>query len=194
MRKIFSYKWFTDDMAVYISFLRGINVAGHASITMKQLVEAYCSLSLKHVQTHLQSGNVVFESQGSNVEVLGKKLENAIEQKTGLKVGVIIRTPAHIKWVLDNNVFRIKEKNEALYVTFLSCVPEASLVKNIDRTAFIPDEFCVVKDQIFLYCPNGYGRTKLSNVFFERKLKCVGTTRNWNTINAVYELAGKKRG
>jgi uncharacterized protein (DUF1697 family) len=51
------------------------------------------------------------------------------------------------------------------------------------------DEFPVQGREIYLRCPNGYGRTRLTNVFFEKKLNMPATTRNWNTVSALYRIA-----
>ncbi len=44
---------------------------------------------------------------------------------------------------------------------------------------------------IYLRLPLGYGRTKLNNAWFERKLGTAATTRNWRTVRALVELAGE---
>jgi uncharacterized protein (DUF1697 family) len=53
------------------------------------------------------------------------------------------------------------------------------------------DRFKIREKEIYLYCPNGYGTSKLSNNFFERKFKVTATTRNWKTVNKLVELAEK---
>ncbi len=51
------------------------------------------------------------------------------------------------------------------------------------------NECSMGRQEIFMHCPNGYGRTKLNNAFFERKLKMPATTRNWKTVIALYDMA-----
>jgi uncharacterized protein (DUF1697 family) len=53
-----------------------------------------------------------------------------------------------------------------------------------------PDEFRIAGREVYLLCPNGYGKTKLNNTLWERKLKVGATTRNWNTVTKLLELAG----
>lgn len=43
---------------------------------------------------------------------------------------------------------------------------------------------------VYLKLPHGYGRTKLNNAFFERKLGTAATTRNWRTVVALAVMAG----
>jgi uncharacterized protein (DUF1697 family) len=44
-------------------------------------------------------------------------------------------------------------------------------------------------EEIYLYCPSGYGKTKYTNGFFERKLGVTATTRNWKTVITLFEVA-----
>ena len=93
--------------------------------------------------------------------------------------------------MIDNNPF-IKKKGiqlDKLHVTFLGTLPESSLVKAIEKLNFSPDEFVITGREIYLHCPGGYGNTKLSNNFFEKKLFVKATTRNWNTVNKLWEMA-----
>ena len=53
------------------------------------------------------------------------------------------------------------------------------------------DEFAAAEREIFLFCPNGYGRTKLNNTFFEKKLAVPATTRNWKTVLSLIRMCGE---
>jgi uncharacterized protein (DUF1697 family) len=77
-----------------------------------------------------------------------------------------------------------------LYVTFLSDAPAQLNVEEIKKAKGPSEEFFISGREIYLFCPDGYGRTKLSNNFFEKKLGSVATTRNWKTVNKLSELAG----
>jgi len=75
------------------------------------------------------------------------------------------------------------------YVTFLEVAPDRKLVTAIDGGAYLPDEFVVDGREVFVRCPNGYGRTKINNTYFERKLATRATTRNWNTVTLLLDWA-----
>ena len=51
------------------------------------------------------------------------------------------------------------------------------------------DELVVRGRDVYLHCPNGYGTTKINNTFFEKRLKAIATTRNWNSVTTLLELA-----
>jgi uncharacterized protein (DUF1697 family) len=96
-----------------------------------------------------------------------------------------------MKVVLSNNPF-LSEKNideSKLHVTFLGEFPSKEQIKKTETLNYEPDRFNIAGKEIYLYCPNGYGRTKLNNNFFENKLNVMATTRNWNTVKKLVEMA-----
>ncbi len=175
--------------------LRGINVSGQKKIKMEELEQLYKSLGFTHVRTYIQSGNVIFESLSSDTSDLVNKIETSIKQTFGFFVTVIIRTKNEFQNVINNNPFygTRQEDTAKLYVTFLSDTPYASSIQAINPLENKSDEWFISGKEIFLFCPNGYGRTKLTNNFFEKKLKLSATTRNWNTVNKLYEIVKENK-
>ena len=174
-------------MKTYISMIRGINVSGQKKIKMNELKLLYESLNFQNVVTYIQSGNIIFEQTDSEYSVLSKNIEEKILGAFGFNVTVFIRTVNDLKKIVKNNPFLKKREKDInkLHVTFLSHKPSQSLTDEIDILKYKPDEFYLNENEIYLFCPNGYGRTKLSNNFFERKLKVSATTRNWKTLNKL---------
>lgn len=177
-------------MATYIALLRGINVSGQRKIKMDELKILFESLYFKNVRTYIQSGNVVFEDGETDSGLLGKIIEDKILKDLGLEVYVIIRNQVQLKAILRDNPFMTSGNSEisALYVTFLSDYPNDTFLDRIKEVCYTPDEFSFIGREVYLFCPNGYGRTKLNNSFFENKLKLKATTRNWKTINELNEM------
>jgi uncharacterized protein (DUF1697 family) len=181
-------------MNTYISFLRGINVGGHAKIKMKDLAELYESLGFKNVRTYVQSGNVVFESNGNNIDPIIKKIETGIQKQFGLDVKVMVRTPEEIKRIIKNNPF-LKRKDidiVRLHVIFLSRKPEPALIKDLKINKKESEEFLISGSEIYLYFPEGMGTAKLQPGILEKKLNIAATARNWNTVNALAEMSKLK--
>ena len=181
-------------MQIFISILRGINVSGQKKILMADLKALYESLKFKEVITYIQSGNVIFKSDGKLSDLdLAKKIEAVIYKKYDFKVPVIIRNVEEIRKVISINPF-LKEKSiniDRLFVTFLSEIPGQLNLENIKKIDYSPDRFTVIDKEVFLYVPGSYGETKLSNNFFESKLKVTATTRNWKTINQLLGIASR---
>lgn len=175
-------------MNTYISMLRGINVAGKKRIKMDELKALYESLGFKNVKTYIQSGNVVFQCSDSNASKLVKKIGEEIKQSFGLTVTVVIRTKEEYKQVIKRNPFQDKDLSK-LHITFLSESVENPPIKRLEMAKSGMEEFDLSGKEIYLFCPNGYGRTKLTNNFFEKQLNISATTRNWRTVNALSAMA-----
>ena len=178
-------------MSKNLALLRGINVGGQQAIRMEALKLLFEALGYKRVRTYIQSGNVVFEDDSMDGVSLGFRIEEKIMQDLCMEVSVMIRSHDQLKNVLLNNPFsgKVTEKT-SLYVTFLSGVPSEIDLEKVSSVIYPPDEFIISGSEIYVHCPLGYGKTKLNNTFFERKLKLKATTRNWRTINELNAMMG----
>ena len=171
-------------MTTWILLLQGINVSGQKRMPMPELQSLLAGLGLQSARTYIQSGNAVFACPETDRAVLGEMIGNAIVEKFGFTTPVFLRTAAEMARVAGENPFLTARSEDpaCLHVTFLSAplTPEsrASLIAPVG----IPDEMQCEQEEIYLFCPQGYGRTKLNNAFFERKLKIQVTTRNWNSV------------
>jgi uncharacterized protein (DUF1697 family) len=175
-------------MAIYISLLRGINVGGQNKISMEDLRKIYESLGLKSVKTYIQSGNVIFQYSNTSTTKLANKIESKIKQYFKLDVAVLILTKNEFHMVIENNPFHNEDQNK-IHTTFISSCPTDIPIDDMNKIKDRSELFSIIDKQIYLFCPNGYGKSKLSNMFFERKLKVIATTRNWKTVSALYDIA-----
>jgi len=177
-------------MTTYIALLRGINVSGQNKIRTEVLRHLVEELGLQKVQTYVQSGNVLFESDESDTSNLAGQIEMQITKTLGMMVPVLVRSAADFGCILKTNPFVSGRQEDPgqLYVTFLHQLPDLALAAMLQPPAGEMDEFAIIGQEVFLFCPNGYGRTKLSNNWFERKLNQVATTRNWKTVNTLYQM------
>lgn len=181
-------------MKTFISMLRGINVSGQNKIRMAELKSLYESLGLVNVETYVQSGNVIFDTSAQDASKLTALIEAQIKRSFGYAVSVFVRDAKDFQHILRSNPFLIgrNEDPAKLHVTFLYGSPSKSKLNGLIAPSGEADEFFVGEKEIFLFCPNGYGGTKLSNTFFERKLNVPATTRNWKTVNALYQMTNKR--
>lgn len=175
----------------YIALLRGINVSGQKKIKMIDLKNLFEALGFKNVKTYIQSGNVIFDYNSIDIEKLANEIEKKISEIFGFFVNIVIRTDEELRNIINNNPL-VKDPNvefDNLYVTFMLDIPDSSSVKLLDEKKEENEKLSIISREIYLYCPNGYGRTKLNNVMIEKKLKTVATTRNWKTINNLLEMS-----
>ena len=178
-------------MPVYVALLRGINVGTHRQMPMRDLVAVCDGLGYREVETYLRSGNVVFRTSGSSANQVSAALESAIAERFGFEVTTLVRTRRDLESVVAGNPF--VERGAAidrLHVTFLQDKPARSAVDAIDPDEGRGDDFEVVGREVYLHCPNGYGRSRLTNPFWERRLRTSATTRNWKTVHALVDMAG----
>jgi uncharacterized protein (DUF1697 family) len=179
---------------VYIALLRGINVTGRNKIAMKDLRTLVATSGAEDVETYLQSGNVVFRSSTSDPARVGRAIQSRIQSQLGLEVVVLVRTAEDFRRAMEANPL-VSDSRERTYLhlTFLAEPPDSERAATLREAAdaHAPDLFRLGTREIYLYCPGGYGRTKLNNAFFERKLAVAATTRNWRTVTALADLAGR---
>jgi uncharacterized protein (DUF1697 family) len=175
---------------VYVSMLRAVNVSARNRIPMADLRDLFERHGHTDVATYVQSGNVVSRSSARGAGAVERAISAAIAADLGLDVTVLVRTLAQLDHVLDTNPFLAAGGDpKVLHVTFLATPPARDQVAPLDEREHAPDEFHVAGREVYVSCPGGYGRTKINNSWFERKLGVAATTRNWNTIGEIAELA-----
>jgi uncharacterized protein (DUF1697 family) len=180
-------------MTVYVSMLRAVNVGGTSRIKMDALRAVYESIGLEDVRTLLASGNVVFRSSIADRQQLVKRIMQQIERQLDLEVEVILRTLAEVASIVERGpVLSPRAEPSKLHVMFLAGVPDpaaqAALVK-WHKASGLPEMLELRGPEIYLYYPQGVGRSKLSGAVLENKLNVPGTTRNWNTLAKLLDTA-----
>jgi uncharacterized protein (DUF1697 family) len=181
-------------MPKYIALLRGINVSGKNKIRMIELKTLCEELGFQEVTTYLQSGNVVFKTPTkSKPRQLAKDITARIKATFDYDVSVLVITGNDIHRVHQNNPFINKENTDTTgcYVTFLFNPSPKGLVESLSLPPKETGRFHSCENEIYVHCPDGYGKTKINNQFFEKTLKTSATTRNWNTINALLDLVSE---
>jgi uncharacterized protein (DUF1697 family) len=181
-------------MTVFVSMLRAVNVGGGSRIKMDALKELYASLGFNDVRTLLASGNVLFRSRIKSREQLGKRIMQEIERRLDLRVEVILRTLAEIESVVERGpVLSPQADMSKLLVMFLAGVPDAQSQAQLLKTHKGSEMIEIRGPEIYLYYPDGVGRSRLSGAAIENQLRVSGTARNWNTLIKLIE-AGRALG
>jgi uncharacterized protein (DUF1697 family) len=176
-------------MEQFIAIIRGINVGGHNRVNMQVLREALVKKKLQDVQTYIQSGNIVFKTEHGTPEDCAGLIREVLKQKFKADVPVLVRSEKEWRQTIKKNPFlKSTDDHTKLLVTFLPEKPLAADVKALSKIQFPHDEFKVVGADIYLHCKNGYGRTDISNTFYEKHLKMTNTTRNWRSVLMIAEM------
>ncbi|MFI5680303.1 DUF1697 domain-containing protein [Streptomyces cellulosae] len=178
-------------MTTYAALLRGINVGGSRKVPMADLRALMEGLGHDNVRTYLQSGQATFAGDHGDEDALAAELREAIEKRFGFVVDVIVRDHAYLKAVADACPFPAAElEAKQLHVTYFSAPVAEERFAEIDRAAFLPEEFRLGDRALYLYAPNGLGRSKLAEQLSKPRLNkgLIATSRNWNTVLKLVEM------
>jgi uncharacterized protein (DUF1697 family) len=178
-------------MPVMISMLRGVNVGGHHKIKMDALRTLYVSLKLEEPRTYVQSGNVIFRTNEKNLSQLAKKIQDGIERTFGFRPEVILRTTDELRKAIAASPFASRRNLEPgkILVTFLAGEPAPEAHATLDGFKSYPEELHLKGRELYIYFPNGAGKSKLPWSSVERLVKVTGTARNWNSVTKMLEMA-----
>lgn len=174
-------------MKKYIALLRGINVGGHKKFPKADQLEMLSKLGVSSPQVYLHTGNWIFESSESK-ENLETQISNLINDEYGWEVPIIVRTHSELKTILDACPFK-DETLKKSYFVILSKSPSQEKVTEISKISYPKETFYLTPQCVYLFSQDGASKAKLSNNFFENKLKVQATTRNYNTLQKLVELS-----
>ena len=171
-------------MKKYIILLRGINVSGKNKIQMEALRELLKELNFTNVHNYIQSGNIVLDSE-ETASVVCQKIRKGIQDTFGIEVPILARTVAQWSQLVENYLFSL-ENEKIVAFTFLNATSKET---NIAIQSLGEDQYKINGDIVYLHCPTGFARTKLTNTRIEKKLNVIATTRNLRTKLKLLELA-----
>ena len=163
-----------------IALLRAINVGGNRTVAMSDLRDLLTSLGFDNVRSLLQSGNLVFDSKKSAAQVEAQ-LEKESKKRFGIDIDFFVRSAKEVDAIIEANPFPKEAKNDPgrLVVLFLKGGGDgAALQKTIKGREIARGK----GNQIYVYYPDGQGRSKLTNALIEKTLGTRATARNWNTV------------
>jgi uncharacterized protein (DUF1697 family) len=175
-------------MMTHLALLRGINVGGKNVLPMKDLAKMFSGAGGSNVRTYIQSGNVIFDARSGAPKIV-EIVTTQIEKRYGYRVPMVLRTSEQLLKTIRDNPFLPKVADPRwLHVYFLADLPNARSIASLDAARSTPDAFHVLGQEIYLHVPNGMGRTKLTNAYFDSKLSTTCTARNWATVLKLSEL------
>ena len=178
-------------MPTYVALLRGINLGPRNRVPMKGLAALAEALGVQNARTFIASGNLLFEAPAALAKTLPDALHAGIQKEFNVRSPVILRTHAELARLPAANPFLQRgEDPDWLHVAFLDRKPASH---SADPKKVLPDEFKLLGREVFLFTPNGLGRSKVSNAFIEGGAGVVSTVRNWRTVTKLIELSSEAR-
>jgi uncharacterized protein (DUF1697 family) len=178
-------------MQVVVALLRGVNIGGHNLIRMEALRLLCESLKLRDACTYVQSGNVVFRTARKDLDAVGRQIAGAIERDFGFRPAVMCRTAGELRAVVAGNPFAGRPGLEPakLAVVFLTTDPGEEARQRFLAIKAGPEELRAAGRELYIYFPDGMGRSKLTPSVMDRALGMSGTARNWNSVTRLLEMA-----
>ncbi|HSL21659.1 MAG TPA: DUF1697 domain-containing protein [Vicinamibacterales bacterium] len=177
----------------YVALMRAINVAGHGRVTMTAVRDVFGAAGCRHVQTCIQSGNVIFDAQPRDLQAIMAKARHALRRLLGEEPRILIRTARDIARLLETAPFktrREKARNVKLYVAFLSEKPRPTPTFPVVSAAEALEAIGMRELEVFIVSrPKASGFFGLPNNFVEAQLGVPATTRNWSTVKKIADAA-----
>ncbi len=177
-------------MTTIVCLLKGVNL-GNRRMKMETLRAACESLGLRNPCTLLQSGNVVFDTAAEDLPALAGRIEQAIRDTFGFHSDVVLRTASEMRQVVDASPFAARSGLHPgkLVVTFLAADPGEKARQAALLLRSEPEELHILGRELYIYFPNGMGRTKLPLAKIEKTFGAPATSRNWNTVTKLLDMA-----
>jgi uncharacterized protein (DUF1697 family) len=178
-------------MSVHIALLRAVNLGGSTQVAMADLRSLLTRLELADPQTLLQSGNVVFRSDGRKPADLERLLEAETAKRLKLKTDFFVRSAKEWQAIIARNPFPTEAKRDPgrLVVMCMKDAPHSDNVKMLQAAITGPEVARIEGREAYIVFPAGIGRSRLTHVLTEKKLGTRGTSRNWNTVLKIGALA-----
>lgn len=177
-------------MNTYIALLRGINVSGQKKILMTDLRDLLTKSGFENVQTYIQSGNVIFESEEANTNVLSDKIEQIIRDQYGFEVPTLVILPKAMEKAVSRNPFIVHPDIEetGTYFTFLKDSPNKEGIEKFNAVSYPGETFQLIDNVVYYHCSIGFGKAKFTNKMMENKLGTRATTRNFKTTMKLISM------
>ncbi len=176
----------------YVALLRSVNVAGHGRIAMNELRASFERLGFADVTTYIQTGNVLFTTSSRSEQAVAAAIEEQLDADFGDAPAVIVRSVPELVRIGGSSPYAKAGATPARHhVTFLASAPAKKALAALDLPPSGRDELVVDGREVYVYTPDGYAGTKYTGTFLERRLGVVSTTRNWNTVTKLCDLAGR---
>lgn len=173
-------------MTKYVALLRGIG-PGNPNMHQSKLCEALESLGFSSVRGVISSGNVIFESQITNVKILEAMIEKTWPEQLGFNSTTVVRSQKQLQKLVKANPFGdlVHGSSSYLLVTFFKNPTKVTyslpytplnkpykLVANLDKTLFTVTDNTIIKTTDLM-------------TWLEKEFGKQITSRTWLTVHRI---------
>lgn len=181
-------------MPTYVILLRAVNVGGYGKLSMADFRQTLSALGFKNVETYIQSGNAVADSN-LPADKVGTSISRALEKLTGAQVEVIVRTHDQLDGLIRANPFPAEAANDGarVHVSFLSApagpTAHAALESIVQKYPNRRDRYHLAGEHIYFHFPDGAADIKFTGKALDKAIAATGTARNWNTVLKLHAIS-----
>ena len=177
-------------MQRYIALLRGINVGGKNKISMKELKAGFEELGFRDVVTYLNSGNVIFSSEGYDPQALAEMIKAMIKRYFSFDIAIYIIRQRDLQERLTHIPDWSGTEDKTIYDNLIFLMPSLTyevLSEKLGAPNADLEQVFSYKDVVFWsYLRKDYQKT---NWWKKTASTSVGKQITIRTINTVRKIA-----
>jgi uncharacterized protein (DUF1697 family) len=178
----------SDRSKHYVAFLRAINVGGRF-VKMNVLSNIFSLAGFENVRTFIQSGNVIFDSEETDAELLEERIGRLLQKELGFEVNAMIRTMSELEAMVRRNPFKELPSGTKVSVAFMS----AALKEKMKTPFFSPKrdvEIIEVRGRN-AFCVHHLveGKWGYPNLLLEKTFRVRTTVRFWQVLSNLVDFA-----
>jgi uncharacterized protein (DUF1697 family) len=169
-----------------------VNLAGRNQVSMAGLRDLLTDLGMADPQTLLQSGNIVFGSEQRDAAELERVLEAEMARRLKLTTEFFVRSAKEWQKIVGGNPFPAEAERDPghLLVLVLKESTTAKAVQELQSAVSGREVIRGAGRHVYIFYPDGVGRSRLTNALIEKKLGSRATGRNWNTVLKLNQPGG----
>ena len=167
----------------FIVFLRGVMPSGKNAVKMADVREVLGNNGFIDVRTWIQSGNIALQTS-LDAATTAVQIRQLLQTHLGVDLATVVKTKEQLQAVLDGNPFN-QDEYDLKRVFFTLCNQPLADTADLIGQDFGEEKLCICEQAAYMNIPTDASRSKLSNVFLEKKLGVSLTTRNFNTISKM---------
>ena len=176
-------------MQRYIALLRGINVGGKNKISMKELKAGFEELGFRDVVTYLNSGNVIFSSEGDDPQALAEMIKAMVKHDFSFDIAIYIIRQTDLQERLAHIPDWSGTEDKTIYDNLIFLMPSLTyevLSEKLGAPNATLEQVFPYKDVFWSYLRKDYQKT---NWWKKTASTSVGKQITIRTINTVRKIA-----
>lgn len=168
-----------------IILLRGVTPVGKNKIPkMAYLREILEMAGLQSVETYIQSGNIVCETDLADKDIKNL-VHDTILEKIGADLSVIIKTSEQLGSAVQENPFDETYDCSRIHLVFTNDGLDTEILKSLTQTDFGDEKFYIGNECLYLYLPRDARKKRLNTNFLEKQLGIRATMRKISVVKKL---------